>query len=302
MASSLDVVRVILASDVATAGTFTVSYPTNRDAGDYSGGTEHEVVSRTYGRLTAKSGKVSFAFGASNITVTNSTGSTMLAGTDLNVQLDRLGQESRIRKLADGGASMAPAMGYLINLGAPDTADADGYVVSQDLTAAGVFSVSTTAAAAIAAAALAGTADVPRNVVAGWTGTAVITITGTDEYGNVVKESSASGTSLAGKKAFKTVTGISVSANVTSLTVGTGDVLGLPVFLPLKGLVYREMEDGALATAGTTLAGVTTLATATTGDVRGTYDPNSACNGSKAFQLLVALPDPSDRGVAQYAG
>jgi hypothetical protein len=36
--------------------------------------------------------------------------------------------------------------------------------------------------------------------------------------------------------------------------------------------------------------------------VRGTYDPDSACNGTKTFTLLVALTDPTYKGVAQYAG
>jgi hypothetical protein len=56
------------------------------------------------------------------------------------------------------------------------------------------------------------------------------------------------------------------------------------------------------ATSGTAVAGVTTVASATTGDVRGTYDPASACDGALAFQLLVSLPDPTDQGVPQYAG
>jgi hypothetical protein len=146
------------------------------------------------------------------------------------------------------------------------------------------------------------TFDVPRNVVGAWTGTAVMTVTGTDVYGETVVESSASGTSLTGKKAFKTVTAVSVSADVTAATVGSGDVLGLPVALPEKGLVVREMEDGAAPTAGTLVAAVRTTATATTGDVRGTYDPNSACDGAKAFQLLALLPNATDHGVDQYAG
>ncbi len=308
-----DVVEVVLASAVANAGTFTVSYPTNRDSGDYAGAIGHAVVSNNYGTLypirklingTAVAAKVAFSFGTSNITVTNNSGGTIPAGTKLYVQLDRSGPDLvPIDGIPMADPGKMTEMGvFMINLGAPDTADPNGYVESQDLTSAGVFSVNTTAAAAIAAAALAGTADVPRNVVAAWTGTAVLTITGTDIYGNTVVESSASGTSLAGKKAFKTVTGISSSANITGLTVGTGDVLGLPVFLPSTGRVFRELQDGAAATAGTVVAGVTTTPSATTGDVRGTYDPNAACDGSRAFQLAVLLADPSYRGVPQFAG
>src|SRR5690606_6346890 len=105
--------------------------------------------------------------------------------------------------------------------------------------------------------------DVPRNVVAAWTGTAVCTVTGKDEYGETVVESSGSGTSMTGKKALKKVTDVSFSAAVTSATVGTGDVLGLPVFLPDSVYVLAELEDGAAASPGTIVAGVSSAATAT---------------------------------------
>jgi len=49
---------------------------------------------------------------------------------------------------------------------------------------------------------------------------------------------------LTGKKAFKTVTDISTSANITSLTVGTGDKIGLPVALPIQGQVVGVLKDG----------------------------------------------------------
>jgi hypothetical protein len=186
-----------------------------------------------------------------------------------------------------------------ISLGAPDVADVDGVCASQSGTAATAMTI----AGALASGGVA-TFDVPRNVVAAWTGTAVLTVTGTDEYGNTVVESSGSGTSMAGKKAFKTVTSVVPSANITSATVGTGDVLGLPVFLPATGLVLAELADGAAATAGTLVAGDKTAggSTATTGDVRGTYDPNAAADGATFFHLVVALPDPTELGIAQFAG
>ena len=160
-----------------------------------------------------------------------------------------------------------------VALGSPATADADGYCASQNLTSLGVFSTNTTAAAAIAAAALAGVSATPRNVVAAWTGTAVLTITGTDEYGVTMSEASASGTSLTGKKAFKTITGIAASGNITGLTVGEGVVLGLPYFLTsLSDIVQCYFNNAIDATPGG-VVGVTTAATTTTGDVRGTVAP-----------------------------
>lgn len=416
-----------LGSAVADNGTFTLSYPEGTSAGTFAA-YGHKLWVDKFQRLLSSPSDFTVSFGASNITVTYLGSTTIPAGARINAQLNIDGADNGevVARLQEGDVKRSILRNLVeVNLGSPDTADADGYCVSQDLTSAGVFSVSTTAAAAIAAAALAGTADVPRNVVAAWTGTAVLTITGTDEYDNVIVESSASGTSLAGKKAFKTVTGISSSANITALTVGTGDVLGLPFFVGDAGQVVQELEDGTLLVrkngkvyimdhmleaavdAGTSLelvspvvgnisklttvarntittggaitvevdtvavnglsvtvadgavagevdsdtptaghattavavgsrieiipaagfnasadifvileidldaaeqlngtfvAGVSSAATATTGDVRGTYDPTSACDGSKSFDLLIASVDPKYLGVAQYAG
>ena len=155
-------------------------------------------------------------------------------------------------------------------LGSPAAADVDGFCASQDLTTAGVASVNTTAAGAIAAAGLAGANGTARNVVAAWTGTAIITITGKDEYGQTMSEASGSGTSFTGKKAFYTVTNIAVSGNVTSLTVGQGVLYGLPYFLTdLSDLVSCTFNGVIDATPGG-IVGVTTVATTTTGDTRGT--------------------------------
>lgn len=283
---------VVLASAVASGGTITVGYPTGTTAGTFSGGKGHYMLALNSKFSVPDSATMSF--GASNITVTYNGSTTIPAGSTVTFQFDAMG---------GGGLKAVPGNVYrtdaltpvAVKLGTPITADADGVCASQAITSAGTIN------GALATGGVA-TFDVPRNVVAAWTNTAVLTVTGTDEYGNVLKESSASGTSMTGKKAFKTVTAVASSASITGATVGTGDVLGLPFFLHQAGLITRELEDGALATAGTTVAGDNSVGTATTGDVRGTYDPNSACNGSKAFTLLVLTPDPSDRGRAQYAG
>lgn len=186
----------------------------------------------------------------------------------------------------DGSLSVSLTQIVKIDMGAVVTADANGFIVSQDLTTLGVFSVSATAAVAIAAAALAGIADVPRNVVAAWTGTAILTVTGTDVYGEVMSESSASGTSFTGKKAFKNITDISVSADVTALTVGTGVVLGIPFVLTGEYDVlafYADTTEEKLA--ATFAAAVGTTASATTGDVRGTVSPDTTPDSSVHYYL-----------------
>jgi len=304
MSAKFDTVSVTLSADTGFGGTFTASYPTGRTAEDYLGATSHRIFSTSYRALYAVDGDFTVAFGAS-ITITMTTGLSLADGSVMYLELDRAERDD------DGGLtageSLADATNMTImtptkiDLGAPIAPDPNGYVVSQNLTAAGVFSSSVTVDVALAAGALAGTADFARNVVGAWTGTAIATVTGTDHYGNAMVESSASGTTMAGKKAFKTVTDFTVSADVTGLTVGSGDVLGLPVFVADAGDVFAEYEDGAAPTAGTIVAGATATATATTGDVRGTYDPNSACNGTKEFDLAAMVRSTSYKGITQYS-
>lgn len=292
---SFKTVQGFAGSAIATSGTITFAYPAGTNAGSFAA-FGHKLWVDKFQKILESPTDFSVAFGASNITVTYLDPTTIHAGARLNAQFNILGED-------DGQPEVSPTIDGVvaletlrISLGAPITADADGVCASQAGTAATAMTIN----GALTSGGVA-TFDVPRNVVAAWTNTATVTVTGTDVYGNVVKETSASGTSMAGKKAFKTITSVVPSANITGATVGTGDVLGLPVFLPGAASVIREIEDGAVATAGTVVGGVSTLATATTGDVRGTYDPNSAANGTKVFDLIVALGDPDYKGVAQFS-
>lgn len=421
---SFKIAEVTLASAVASAGTFTVSYPDGTTAGSFAT-YGHKLYARgLQAHFTQDAGQISLSFGASNITVTYNGSTSIPANTVVTVQLNERGADDRLaEKDLQGMKRMSFNTPVRIDLGAPDTADADGILESQDLTAAGAYSV-------LAFNGVYGdpynnnyaVLDVPRNVVAAWTGTAVLTVTGKDEYGNVMIEKSGSGTSFTGKKAFSTITDIAVSANVTSLTVGTGDVLGLPAFVEKASQIIAEIKDNAIqprtppsvtltsrvaltdgtygvvnvpvagtivaiktveveggittndavltfkigttaitngavtiATSGsaagvkdtasptaanvvavndainvtvsgtpggsktafvtfvieiadsdqldgTFVAGVQTAATATTGDVRGTYDPDDTCDGSLSFGLIVLLSDPTYKGVDQYDG
>lgn len=416
-------VTVSPAAAIANGGTFTATYPDGTTAGDFAG-YGHKIFARGLQAMFKQDdGQISVSFGASDITVTYNGSTSIPANTAIVCEFNIAGEKNAVKEIESmNRMTFAPVV--KIDLGAPDAADSNGILESQDLTSAGVYSV-------LAFNGVYGdpygndyaVLDVPRNVVAAWTGAAVLTVTGEDEYGDVVVEASASGTSFTGKKAFKKITGISVSANVTALTVGTGDVLGLPVYIDKVARILGETQDGVLlskfgtekilipfdfnetdllagtaqnlvapcagyitgiraivqkavttggaitveantvavtglavtvadgaaagtvysdsvlkiptglvaagddltvtpaaafATAGavkgylvfeptaalngTFVAGVQTTPTATTGDVRGTYAPAEACDGSLSFGLLALVPDPTYNGVDNYDG
>jgi len=417
------IVYVTPSAAVATAGTFTASYPTDTSAGDFAR-YGHKVSSTGLQvMLKQDDGAISVSFGASDITVTYNGTTSLPAGKLLTCEFNIAGtKDAPVSLITPKRVVQMPIV--RMDLGAPDTADVNGILESQDLTAAGVYS--TLAFNGVYGDPFANTKavlDVPRNVVGAWTTTAVLTVTGKDEYGDVIVEKSASGTTFLGKKAFKEITSIATSANITSATFGTGDVLGLPIFVDKVGDIMVEMQDGvkiagfsgtavtvpfvfdqtdllaptaqhlvapvagyitgirgivqaavttgapitveantvavvglsvtvgdsatagtvhtddvlkiatglvaagdditvtpgaAFATAGryqgyiiieptatvdgTFVAGVQTTPTATTGDVRGTYDPAEACNNSISFSLIVQVADPAYLGVDNYDG
>ena len=130
----------------------------------------------------------------------------------------------------------------LVTLGAPAAAAANNIAASQSVAAAASFSLNGSLLSAVATGKV--ILDVPRNVVAAWTTTSILTITGKDEYGNTMIEVSASGTSHTGKKAFKEITSVVSSASITGATIGTGKVLGLPVFVPTYAAIRSELENG----------------------------------------------------------
>ena len=139
--------------------------------------------------------------------------------------------------------------------------------------------------------------DVPRNITVAVThGSSVVAMTilvsGYDQYKMPMSELltiTATGTSktAAGTKAFKYVESIDLisagNAETNTLNLGWGDVLGLPYALAAKsdfftnGTFFNEVLE---STAPTVVAAVTSAATTTTGDVRGTVDLNSAMDGS----------------------
>ena len=138
--------------------------------------------------------------------------------------------------------------------------------------------------------------DCPRAVavslVVGGTARAY-TISGYDYYGQAMSEviTSVAAATTNGKKAFYQIVSIAgAGASTTAVTVGTTQLIGLPVRVIDGGYLARIGYNGVSAIdAGTFAAAATATATTTTGDVRGTYSPSSAPDGIKRLVIGILL-------------
>lgn len=141
-----------------------------------------------------------------------------------------------------------------------------------------------------------------RNVVAAWTNTAIVTIVGIDEYGSIVIETSASGTSHTGKKAFKAVTSITPNASITGFTAGNGNVIGLSYRCDANEFLVAKQTNAI--DAATFVPADTATATGTTGDVRGTLDFATDADGTRTYAVFYKVADPSTKlgayGILQF--
>lgn len=184
----------------------------------------------------------------------------------------------------------------------PATLDVDGLAVAQAVAAPGNL-VLTAGPAVTATVDLSGVTryvlDTPRCITIDSTGagdtTQTALVRGYDVYGQAMSELIAFNgtTAVAGQKAFKSVVSIAISAALAGNGfAGFSDVLGLPVRVTNAGYIVSAKWDNTLAdNAGTFAAADTTSpATTTTNDVRGTYLPSSAADGSKRLVMCIAVP------------
>jgi hypothetical protein len=123
-----------------------------------------------------------------------------------------------------------------------------------------------------------------------------VTITGYDYYGQPMSEVIATGTvqstTVNGKKAFFQIASATISGALgATIAIGTTDILGLPVRVFNVAYIASVKSNNTLAQdAGTFVAAVTSAATTTTGDVRGTYVPATASNGIVRTVMGILLP------------
>lgn len=133
-------------------------------------------------------------------------------------------------------------------------------------------------------------------------------VSGYDVYGYPMTETitcGAGANTVNGKKAFKYIASVVPQfTDAHNYSVGTTDIFGLPIYSATwtKGATIDVSIawDGTVITASTGYtAGVTTTATSTTGDVRGTYAVQSASDGSKN---LVITQSPTLANIASATG
>jgi hypothetical protein len=137
--------------------------------------------------------------------------------------------------------------------------------------------------------------DLPRAIKVNCSTTArAFTVSGFDYYGQAMSEVitvATAGTAVTGKKAFFTVSGVTIAGSATAAVVGTSDVLGLPVRVFNVAYIASVKSNSTLAQdAGTFVAADTATATTTTGDVRGTYVPATASDGIVRTVMGILLP------------
>ncbi len=208
-------------------------------------------------------------------------------------------------KGAGAGAIESPIYVYQIT---PGTGTTVSISAAQAVSGAGNLTINGTLATSGVA-----TLDVPRNVIlvssSGTDSTQTGTLYGTDTYGvTTVETVTLTGTTNAQSlKAFKTITRIAMSAStVGNVSAGTGDKFGIPYRINKLGSMQAFWDATWNSGSGTTTLGSTATATATTGDVRGTYLPATASNGTRTLALWIYADDVDSNnglyGVDQYGG
>lgn len=201
---------------------------------------------------------------------------------------------------------------YKLSLGSPNAGDTDGIVDGVTVTGGVTLTPASFNGVEANGAIWESSAKYGQaiRIIFSAAGTPVVQLKGFDYLGQRMQENLTGNgtTSVGGAKAFKRLTEIVVPIGVTgTIDVGTIELLGLPY----KTIaVENEIADGAVQSAGTFVAPILTdPQTATTGDPRGTYNPNATLNGSVDVVVLAKADNwrnDSDNGgyhgIKHFAG
>jgi hypothetical protein len=205
--------------------------------------------------------------------------------------------------VSDGSSPMTVGVGpmgrvYVWDI-APLTLQAAGLAASQNPTSGAAFTL--TAGTGVTTSVVNGQTryilDCARTVTvtAAGANTATYTIAGYDIYGQAMTETIAapSTSTVSSAKMFKSVvsvTNANATASTNGVTVGYGDIVGLPYRVTTGDYVYFNYNATVGLLAAITVADTTSPATATTGDVRGKINLASAADGTKRLVAFIGLP------------
>lgn len=98
-----------MVADVANGATFTTAYPTGSNQASLLGTTGGQLVVNQdkYPQAASGAGTFAAAFGASLITITNNTGQTLVAGTDIRLSFGKTDRKGSYNAAVPGAAPTA---------------------------------------------------------------------------------------------------------------------------------------------------------------------------------------------------
>jgi hypothetical protein len=283
-------VNVVLDRPLSGGNSLSIPYPEGRNEGHFFSGVNHTMtVDGSFFRCPRDFLITTLP---DHLLLTWQGAATIPPRSVLNIQMEMPGSDFYFD--AKNGITvnnMVHSPMFLVNLLAPLAPQEDFFALRQNAEAGKPLRLA------------AEKADCPRNLVIAADGDisgCSFLIEGLDIYGRTLRESITGAT--AGRKAFSTVRKITPSAAAGDVRVGTGDKIGLPVYLPASGFLMREIINGQHVTGGMILSGDKGVPTPTSGDCRGTYTPPGtvALDGRHTIHLLVSLPNPGNIGLADF--
>lgn len=303
------IVNTSVSAAVATNGTFTATVPNAALAGAVKNRGGHTMVIHAMAALFTNPKDFSVAWAGAVATITYLGATTIPAGAAVSIQFEVDGDDlnnpyhginSNQNDKVAGNFRGVFGQVFRVDFGSPANANTTLVLAT---TAVPATTLVTLPAPVIL--------DIPRilQYVSSTTDTTqTITARGFDEYGVAMSETvTLTGvTPVLGKKAFKEVVSYQASlALAGNLSIGSGLAYGLPYYLAKQtgtgiGGILKESQDGATPTAGVSVGGDLSLATATTGDVRGTIIPNVVPDGTKVYSVYMFVADVIFLGVPQF--
>lgn len=146
------------------------------------------------------------------------------------------------------------------------------------------------------------------SVASGGAGGALL-VSGWDIYGvpmteKITAASSPSGTTTTnGKKAFKFIGSVTPQfTNAFNYSVGTADIIGFPLLSQLFCYASIGFAGSPITSSTGFVAAVSTAATNTTGDVRGTYALQAVSDGVKTVQIFQSISPANIQTMTGYFG